>query len=111
MSWSLGETLLWPLEQLIRQYVGFNESVIKEYNNLIEYGDCLRYKPLYAQWIIAQWREVLIDVADYPYIYQFRFIFNNDDYNDEHWLIERISEPPCFYKDIVKIGFAVGRVI
>ena len=120
MSWKL-ETLLWPLEQLVRQYVGYNESVTQEYNNIIEYNDlenCLRDKRSEMHWIIAQWRFSSSSefVKCNPYIYQFRFVFNKDfnDYDRNKiypWLCERISKGHHFYKDNVKIGVPVGRVI
>ena len=115
MSWSLGELIPWPLEQLVRQYIGFNESVVKEYNDSIAYNDqenILRDKRSEFEWIIAQWRKTLY-VKNAPHIYQFRFLFNKDyDPNKRYfWLGDRISEPCRFYKDIVKTGFPVGRVV
>ena len=107
----------WPLERLTRQYLGFSESVIKEYESIIEYEDCLRDKRSHKHWIIAQWRGLGCSY-DYehgrPYIYQFRDLFRKNCCNkdtDKLWLEIRISEPFRLYKDIVKTGFPVGRVI
>ena len=114
MTWKL-ESIPWPLEQLTRQYLGFNESVIKQYHDIIDYrgGRYLMDKRSETKWVIAQWRQSRLDVEITPYIYQFSFIFNKD-YNPNKrypWLHERISEPRCFYRDIVKLGVPVGRVI
>lgn len=129
MSWStaFGPTapsgqldfIPWPLEHLIRQYLGFDESVVKEYNSIFQYydDDCLRYKRPYLQFIIAQWRGMLKSTLKEhnPYIYQFRFAFKNnfDNINNDtnYWLSERISEPRCLYKYIVKTLVPVGRVL
>lgn len=108
----LEQTMPWPLEQLIRQYLGFNQCVVKQYNDLVEYydNDCLRDKT--CLWVIAQWRG-LEHITDFNlYICQFRFIFNhNHNENTRHFLRDRISEPRRLYKDIVKLGVPVGRVI
>ena len=63
------------------------------------------------RWTIAQWRSGF--VAYKPYIYQFRFVFNNDDHDSKKyfWLEARVSEPRRYYGEIVKLGFPVGRVI
>ena len=93
-----------PLECMVRQYLGFNDLVIHEYSELIEYDDpyLLGGK---SNKIIAQWRnEGCPSSMPYiPYIYHFRYIF------DKNWncLIstsanEIISLPPKLYKDIVK---------
>ena len=100
-----------PLEQLVRQYLGFDESVVKEYNTIIEYDDfenCLRDKRSPMRWTIAQWRSGTVG-----YIYQFRYVFNNNERNNRKyfWLEERVSEPRRYYGEIVKLGFPVGRVI
>ena len=100
----------WPLERLVRQYVGFHALVTREYSDLIEYieEDDQRYDGLVEKRsaeksVIAQWR---IREYDGPledhYIYHFRYIF------DKNWncVVPRtedsISLPPKLYMDIVK---------
>ena len=110
--WHLDEFMPWPLEQIIRQYLGFNEFVVKEYNDNVEYDGCLIDKRTFTRYIIAQWRSSSGIVKCNPYVYQFRFIFK--DYNKNttvFWLEERISKPRCFYKDIVRFSVPVGRVV
>ena len=115
MSWSL-EFMPWPLERLVRQYLGFNESVIQEYNNLIEYdvNGCLRNKD---SQLVAQWRGALDNCIPriWPYIYKFPFVCNNNNpcrISEPKCLYKDIvkSEPICFYKNIVKTSERVGRV-
>ena len=115
MSWAL-EFMPWPLERLIRQYLGFSESVIKEYEAIVEYEDCLRDKRSHKHWIIAQWRGLGLSYnyeVGRPYIYQFRDLFRKDcnKDTDKLWLEIRISEPFRLYKGIVKSSVVVGRVI
>ena len=120
MSWSTTtatafgqlDFIPWPLEHLIRQYLGFDESVVKEYNSIFQYydHDCLRYKRPYLQFIIAQWRGMLMSTLKEhnPYRFAFKNCVGNDT---NYWLSERISEPRCLYKDIVKTLVPVGRVL
>ena len=105
----------WPLEQMIRQYIGFEGSVIKEYNSIVEYDafeKCLIDKRTNTRWLIAQWRSS-DNLKRNPYVYQFRFLFKKDFIEGVPyiWLEDRISKPRCFYKDIVRSSLLVGRVI
>ena len=93
----------WPLERLVRQYVGFHALVIREYGDLIEYDDqCLVAKKSNGKRIIAHWRDKY--PLTYPYIYHFRYIF--DKYSTYFSVISSVNElislPPKHYKDIVK---------
>lgn len=107
--WSLDEIMPWPLEHLTRQYIGFNQFVVKEYNDLVEYDDShdrlKKRSPIY--WSIAQWRRAP-QICVNPYIYQFRSVLCN---NDDTLYGEYISEPRKFYRDIAKTGVQVGRVV
>ena len=97
MSWSL--SIPWPLERIIRQYVGFNALVSREYGDLIgcyENNDNSRgwlyEKRSGSNAIIAQWR--CEDHSFKEYIYHFRFLF------DKNWNCvvqhskENIVRPP-----------------
>ena len=115
MSWSL--LIPWPLERIIRQYVGFSELVIREYNDLIEYNDkdiscreSLVEKRSGKKSTIAQWRIKFGEIEEEeeledPFIYHFRFVF------DKNWnsIVPRtedsISLPRKVYMDIVKKRF------
>ena len=111
MSWSL--LMPWPLERIIRQYVGFNTLVTREYNDLIEYNDkdiscreSLVEKRSGKKSTIAQWRIKFEDIEEEdfedPFIYHFRFVF------DKNWnsivppTKESISLPRKVYMDVVR---------
>ena len=103
----------WPLERLVRQYVGFNALVCREYSDLIEYSGghhnhrfhSLVEKRSGKKSTIAQWRwyPKKMDTID-PYIYHFRYIFH------KNWNLNSlvpstedcISWPPKLYIDIIK---------
>ena len=103
----------WPLEHIVRQYVGFSDFVCREYTDLIEYNERHYNRHLHSlvekrsarRSTIAQWRwkPNKMDTID-PYIYHFRYIF------DKNWNLipsteDCISWPPKLYIDIVKEQF------
>ena len=107
MSWSL--SIPWPLERIIRQYVGFNTLVCREYSDLIEYDDRLKRlleKRSPKRSTVAQWRNPTNIEIRGPdlYIYHFRYIF------DKNWncnslvplVKECISLPRKMYYDFNK---------
>ena len=91
----------WPLERIIRQYVGFSDLVCREYSGLIFWKiDRIVENVTYKNRAIAQWRASPSIIKDYPYIYHFRWIFNKNYvmHTDES---DVISMPHKFYKDNV----------
>ena len=80
MSWSL--SIPWPLERIIRQYVGFNGLVIREYGDLVGCHETdnrfcyLDEKRSGSHSIIAQWRSEHNSFK--KNIYHFRFVFDKN---------------------------------
>ena len=64
---------LWDLERLVKQYMGFNDLVVKEYHEIFEPGrsDCIVLKSsINTDCFILQWRTIA-SVKYCPYIYTF----------------------------------------
>ena len=91
----------WPLEQLVRQYIGFNTLVCREYSDLIYYRFDDRLVAKRFDKSIAQWRKYPSNLEEFPYIYHFRYIFVKN-YVIQTYDNEIISLPPKLYIDIVK---------
>ena len=92
---------LWDLERLVRQYVGFNELLIKEYHarfKLYKYHDAFFLKaPNSNHTFLMQWRtKSIVRDGGLKYIYTFHHLIRpikDKDYCDA------ISRPPVCFED------------
>ena len=89
---------LWDLERLVRQYVGFNELLIKEYHDRFKLDNCRDTFFLKAtgsnRTFLMQWRTKSSVRDRLKYIYTFQHLIHpmKDDY-------DVISKPPVFFED------------
>ena len=70
---------LWDLENLVRQYLGFNELLIKEYHARFGVYDDTNamflkttMESIYLDITVLQWRKTKNSIYVYKYIYAFR---------------------------------------
>ena len=105
---------LWDLEKLVRQYLGFNDHVIKEYHELffVEILDSGRFpnaiylRPSvttnYYKQLILQWRSTdFINYSGCNHIYTFRHYLNLIQRNKNCNLMQQdiVSKPLVLFKD------------
>ena len=93
---------LWDLERLVRQYVGFNEQVIKEYHaNFGAVGDQVWMKPTAETngrtILMLQWRSIaFVEKLGFDYIYTFKpFVQRKNDKR----VLSIMSLPAMLFKD------------
>ena len=98
--------LPWDLEKITRQYLGFNDHVIKEYHKLFQFDDdgafpnslCLRptVSTGFVKVIILQWRSALfINYSGFKHIYTFHHITKAGKYMMTQ---DIVSKPAVLFK-------------
>ena len=103
---------LWDIEKIARQYLGFNDRVIKEYHSLFEISDSRRFpnaiylRPSittnYYKQLILQWRATdFINYSGCIHIYTFRHYLNLFQRNKNCNLMQQdiVSKPLVLFKD------------
>ena len=100
---------LWDLEKIARQYVGFNDLVVKEYHDLFEFGtkyypDAVCLRPVinngFSKTLVLQWRtNNFVDALGFKYIYTFRHHLLQCNKHCDTMQTNIVSAPAVLFKD------------
>ena len=101
---------LWDIERIARQYLGFNERLIKEYHDLFEFGTkyypdavCLKVVGSngFSKILVLQWRtNNFVDALGFKYIYTFRHhLLQCNEKNRNTMQTNIVSAPAVLFKD------------